>query len=599
MKNYIKEGFKEKILIRHDDGDLIDSGQKFINKLDKLNLEFVNVIEQKEKDFSKILNLKNTNFKYIPEALTRKSPLTIIDAKWGSGKTYFIEKLMENLSYKRLTKHNFTSAILVDAWKMSLSNDPLTELMSEIVSAMLDIYPKNKVESFKDFASWTFFTGKKIWKNRIGLGDEDVDRLKYEEALKKLSEKQNGYTLIFVDNLERVGREAWDILKAISKFLIVKGFVFVLPINLDKMHKAYDEVESNIKNESAIEKYLDIKYFEFEQEYAGLLRNLGIDQVDAEYYSKALSESVDGNLLSIREIKKRIEGSGIFKIKDSDERIIKFQKNIWKTDLTFKEELQNRIKKSALNYKKINQTKNIILNKIKFNSKSNFSNNNLIPNDINIINEMKEHNNKIVSLKRNKLETFDGLHKLSKEYYKIVCKCKNSFKTFDMEVNNLNAPLLENKNKREALNLENKKLKTKIIRLRKTSKLLDNSLYVLENDTNSNKKEIKKVRDEYVKVMSEIDFCKGIINNNDALIRSLPNDVEPKEYFPLYEFLLLEDELKHQSETESEIKKFIYDYNKFTQSYLYKVVIESKGSWDIGDTVTSLCDEVVKYTDKL
>lgn len=345
MKNYIKEGFKEDIIVEFNDLDLIKAGGEFINKLSYLNEEFVKDINKKEIEFEKVKEKGNKNIRYMPEALTKRSPLTIIDAKWGSGKTYFIEKLMENMTFEKIDNHNFQSAILVDAWKMSLSSDPLTELMAEIVSNLLEIYPNDRKEYLKKFASWTYFTGKTIWKNRIGLNPDDVNKADYVKALDKLSSKYKGYTLIFIDNLERVGREAWDILKAISKFLIVRGFVFVLPINLDKMYKVHEETRvSELENESVIEKYIDIKYFKFKQEYRGLLSNLGFELSDSKYYSNVLSEQNDASVLSIREIKKRIEGSGIVNVDDSDERKFLFQKNIWKSTKIYEPDLMDNIK---------------------------------------------------------------------------------------------------------------------------------------------------------------------------------------------------------------------------------------------------------------
>ncbi len=80
---------KYKIIIESEDIDLIKPCQKFINDLEQEYILFKSKLEKNEKKWESYLN--NENIFFIPEEISIRSPLTIIDAPWGSGKTFLLK----------------------------------------------------------------------------------------------------------------------------------------------------------------------------------------------------------------------------------------------------------------------------------------------------------------------------------------------------------------------------------------------------------------------------------------------------------------------------------------------------------------------------
>ena len=84
--------FVKQILITNDNLD--QKVTEFIQQLEKYFLKFQARLNQEQAAWSKWLNQANNVF-IEPEKLAIKSPLTILDAPWGTGKTYFIEQLVK------------------------------------------------------------------------------------------------------------------------------------------------------------------------------------------------------------------------------------------------------------------------------------------------------------------------------------------------------------------------------------------------------------------------------------------------------------------------------------------------------------------------
>ncbi|MGL4220094.1 MAG: P-loop NTPase fold protein, partial [Shewanella sp.] len=64
-----------------------------------------------------------------------------LNAKWGSGKTYFINRWMESIKDRH-------PVVYIDAWKQDYSDDPMLTVISSLINALSEQLPaENKTLS--------------------------------------------------------------------------------------------------------------------------------------------------------------------------------------------------------------------------------------------------------------------------------------------------------------------------------------------------------------------------------------------------------------------------------------------------------------------
>ena len=150
-------------------------------------------------------------------------------------------------------------------------------------------------------------------------------------------------TIIFIDNLERLGKDSWEILKAIIKIFQLKNILFILPMHINKMH-------NNIpvdKSEFPIEKYLDIKMFNFNQDYRNLFCNMNFSNNFINDLIIIFKSEISGQILTIREIERRLRSNGL-----PNKKYSKYQtysiiyNNIWGEKTIFFEIISPIVKES-------------------------------------------------------------------------------------------------------------------------------------------------------------------------------------------------------------------------------------------------------------
>ena len=145
-KNF-KKGYSIDLNIHPDDSDLLQASKNFIENLDKEYKIFIENIKYNKKKWNTYLkkleklNKTESNSLFYPEVLTRLSPITIINAPWGSGKTFFIEEFCKHLALEKISSDYFKKTIIIDSWKHSSSKNIPDEVMSEIFYKLI-----NKVE---------------------------------------------------------------------------------------------------------------------------------------------------------------------------------------------------------------------------------------------------------------------------------------------------------------------------------------------------------------------------------------------------------------------------------------------------------------------
>lgn len=111
-------------------------------------------------------------------------------------------------------------------------------------------------------------------------------------------------TLVFIDNLERIGKDSSEILKLVYKLRKMENLFFILISNVEKMSNfLLNSFDSTTDKEYPIYKFVNTKIFDFSQNYIPFLRE-NIKETDEEelvYLNNELNKGENGEQLSIRE----------------------------------------------------------------------------------------------------------------------------------------------------------------------------------------------------------------------------------------------------------------------------------------------------------
>ncbi|CRX37091.1 / / hypothetical protein / 586887:588569 Forward [Candidatus Hepatoplasma crinochetorum] len=347
MENFIvNKGYSISLIVKEDDAELINVGNEFISEINKEYLKYKNKLRQEMKEFERYR--ENNNVYFSQEKILKKSPLTILNAPWGSGKTHFIEKLAKNFIDQKINLKTFKNIIILDVWKYSNSKHIPDEIMAELFFILSKIYDKEDTKKLMQklhrFAIKFFNATAISWINYFGKANFEKLQIKEINETEKIIDNISNDlepTLIIFDNIERIGKSSWEILKAIFKISQIDNFCFILPMNLNKLND--NKKEKN--DEYPIEKYIDLPIFEFEQNYLSFLKTNGIREEEAIIINNILNTEIDGKKLSIREVEQRFNKNDIFNIDNKYLKIDKIVKNVWGSVSEAKKYLDDEIKK--------------------------------------------------------------------------------------------------------------------------------------------------------------------------------------------------------------------------------------------------------------
>ena len=299
------------IIIDDLDSDLIQSSSNFINELEKNYKIFLHKLETSEEKWKKYLS--NDDYIFTPESIAIKSPTTIIDGSWGSGKTFFIESLIKNIIDKKTRSEIFQKIILIDVWKYSNSSNVPEEIVEELLCSLIKQNNDKKdkiIEFFKKGFNATILS----WTNKVLQTEFNEIELKENDSLSKLSKEIDfPPTLIFLDNIERIENYSWDILKSIQKLSALKNLCFILPMDKKVINWMPQTAH---KNEYPIQKYLSIPEFSIKQNYKKIL----IDQGFHEKFINILNDLIieKNKNISIRDVSKFINYEKIIELCDHE-----------------------------------------------------------------------------------------------------------------------------------------------------------------------------------------------------------------------------------------------------------------------------------------
>ncbi|BDV03776.1 MAG: hypothetical protein HPPSJP_4970 [Candidatus Hepatoplasma scabrum] len=326
MKDFtISKGFSIDLIAKDDDYKLINLGKEFIEKLEDEYKKYKDNLKKEIKKFEKYAQDENVYFSQ--EKLLKKSPLTILNAPWGSGKTYFIESFAKHFIDKEIKLKTFKKIIILDVWKYSNSKKIPDEIISELFSILINKTRKEKLkENLKKF-SINFFINPFLvsWANYFLKAKIKEIQISKNELNKLVNDISNDidHTLIIFDNIERIGKYSWEVIKAIFKISQIDKLCFILPMNINKLN------DNDKYIEYPIEKYIDLPIFNFKQDYLSFLRNKNLNEDEAILINKILNTERNGEKLSIRKVEQRFRSLNILNINDKYEKIKFILKNIW------------------------------------------------------------------------------------------------------------------------------------------------------------------------------------------------------------------------------------------------------------------------------
>lgn len=372
--------YSEKILISNDT-DFKNKIKEFLVMLDEKYKLFKFELEKLQNHWNSIKKERNVYIE--PEQISIKSPTTILNAPWGTGKTYFIEQIAWYWNDEEIKNNHdsFKNFIVIDALKFITIPNILDSIFKYIYVILCKISTNNKnnkddskkFKKLKKFMLKAFVHSPKLIGSICDIFFPDLQLLNLgiisSNTIKTIidiwNEDDNDYntdlindlneinkdiepSIIVFDNVERMGIHAWEIIKAIQQLSIFDKLIFLLPINKEQL-LFNNNVEYNKKNESAIDKYITLGvYFDLKQNYLGILNELNFNDNDAQIINRILNDQINGYNLSIRLIKNYFLNN---KIKESFEENkyngLKEIKRIWNTNIIYEiinndfEELKN------------------------------------------------------------------------------------------------------------------------------------------------------------------------------------------------------------------------------------------------------------------
>ncbi|MGL5590775.1 MAG: hypothetical protein ACRDCH_01765 [Metamycoplasmataceae bacterium] len=366
MKEEIKKTLDQidshQIIIK-ENVDLSEKVKEFIGLLEKDYRRFLSVLKKEEEKWSKIIendeykkNVENVYF--TPEKVLIKSPITIIDAPWGTGKTYFIEELGRMFIKGEIDSNLFQKFIIIDTWKFCNSNDVIMELMNELAQVFLT---KDQSKDEKIRYDFLLSLGRKIKINlkamvnstnyQIGLSgmsvqfskkdyEKEQKRIINDEEVEKRKKIQEEFdlilnhppkTIIFFDNIERLGTYSMEMIKIIQKLSTINNLIIIFTLNKAKIH--FTEVGNKDNYETNIDKYIQLPYYQIKQDYIGVLEKFQIDKKYIPVINEIMEKSIDGYNMSIRKLERVLMKNDIKKKVKNKYECLKEIKKIWNPNI--------------------------------------------------------------------------------------------------------------------------------------------------------------------------------------------------------------------------------------------------------------------------
>ncbi len=333
-----------------DDTNYYNDCEKFFNELwdDYSNfIEKSELSKNKKKEISKI-----------------KSPFTVLDGKWGSGKTFFIEKFIENFNkIQENNKEKFEECIYIDALDILDDENLIYSLIYELLKKSKKIKNASinqikKITGFGFNVLVGFINGSPLpAEMKKKDTNHSIDEKKYIENAESTSFEKK--TIVFIDNIERLGYDAKKIISLIYKLRKIDNLVFVAIANVKMINDMY--VNEYDGHEYPIYKFINFNSYIFMQNYKSIIKNLNENKIDIsddelETINNSLNNTTKNNQLSIREFERWVVSHNFFEVGNKIKRLLLINKidgiNI---KPFFEKQYSNEIKAYIKNLREINK----------------------------------------------------------------------------------------------------------------------------------------------------------------------------------------------------------------------------------------------------
>ncbi len=134
--------YSEKILISTNTIFKEKVGE-FLSNLNEKYIDFKKRLKSNESIWEKFKEDTSNkgNVHIEPEQVSIKSPTTILNAPWGTGKTYFIEQIALNWNDEEIKKKRgkFENFIVIDTWKFTTIPDIISAIIKNIYVILCEI----------------------------------------------------------------------------------------------------------------------------------------------------------------------------------------------------------------------------------------------------------------------------------------------------------------------------------------------------------------------------------------------------------------------------------------------------------------------------
>lgn len=334
----------------NDDEAFLNANKTFLRDLKSLYISFKNSSNLFVKQWNETRK-SNKNFDMVPKKIKYLSPITILDADWGSGKSYFIESLIKNCIDEKINLENecnFKRIVVIDLWDYinndNMTNDVVYDVYNKLVPKAKKLMNKFLEWSSKglaiSFNLCNIFTKDDIFLNISLSLSSKFNKKNISGKVKKLRNhlKNIDKTILIFDNVERIEDKSVEIIKLIQKITNIDNLLVILLMNKKKFILN--------KEEEKIKKYITLgKYFFFKQDYLNLLLSNEINEEDTELINQLLkTRESNKKFHSIRDVgyKLSIANKLNFYLNLSKyDGIIYLNKRIWPCETKIKEIIKN------------------------------------------------------------------------------------------------------------------------------------------------------------------------------------------------------------------------------------------------------------------
>lgn len=332
----------------NSENEFDDKCQEFIKKLE---YEYQKYIKNRNSKINNYKQIKNNNFNLFVdiEETNYLSPITVLNGSWGIGKTYFIETICKKFYNDELKTKVINGIILLDSWKYSITDNPAYLILLELISKISNIFQtisKKSVNILKIIGEQlTNIVDSKVGTNLSKYFDQNNNNLYtlLDKKIDELNNINNKTILIIIDNIERLGNEAWKIIKMLYVLSKINNFIILLPMNINMLSDNYSSNPTLYTEKCAIIKYLKMPIFNFNQDYLPILSKYFTNTNIIDYFNKILNNEINGEKLSIRTLEQYLKKIDINKIEKSFLKNIKYFQEIWHPIDTYKNIVKNII----------------------------------------------------------------------------------------------------------------------------------------------------------------------------------------------------------------------------------------------------------------